>query len=114
MWFRGISPENMTFVTDVAALRRLMGGEAAALELALAIDAMNAAMGITGEGGPPNHVAKLMVATCMAAAAPVAAPAAPAGEDYLYSGEDIDEYRSWVLLEPTVGGGEGDAMEAAV
>ena len=48
---------------------------AATLELAPAIDAMNAAMGITGEGALPNQVAKLMVATGMAAAAPVAAPA---------------------------------------
>ena len=38
---------------------------------------MNAAMDITGKGALPNQVAKFMVATGMAAAAPVAAPAAP-------------------------------------
>ena len=65
-----------------------MGCEATTLELAPAIDAMNAAMGITGEGALPNQVAKLMVATAdwhgtVAAAAPLALlpllrPAAPA------------------------------------
>ena len=59
--FQSVQTYEMTFVTDVAALRRLIGGAAATLELAPAIYAMNAAMGIIGEGALPNQVAKLMV-----------------------------------------------------
>jgi hypothetical protein len=50
----------MTFVEDVAALRRLLG-VAMHLELQPAISAMNLAVGIDGRGLLPDQVAKLIL-----------------------------------------------------
>ena len=50
----------MTFVEDVAALRRLLGVGAMHLELQPAILAMNLAMGIDSGGSLPDQVAKLI------------------------------------------------------
>ena len=59
----------MTFVHDVAALRRLLG-VAMHIELQPAIIAMNLAMGLEGGGSLPGQVAKLLAATGMAADTP--------------------------------------------
>ena len=70
----------MTFVDDVAALRRLLG-VAMHLELQPAILAMSLAMGLEGGGSLPDQVAKLVAATGMAVDTPApveVATAAPA------------------------------------
>ena len=59
----------MTFVEDVAALRRLLGA-AVHLELQSAISAMNLAMRIDGGGSLPDQVAKLIAEMGMDVATP--------------------------------------------
>ena len=59
----------MTFVHDVAALRRLLG-VAMHIELQSAIIAMHLAMDLEGGGSLPGQVANLVAATGMAAETP--------------------------------------------